>query len=175
MRISALIFCLLILDACRGVPRAPVPKPTNREQKANNTTPKKDPCAEHKYGICPVDVEPNKNSGDANGVPADKDKDHSPTIVNAWASVATNSTNPMTVTVTVNGQPVNSSKITLSELTLTTNSQANLTTDGTPYTLSLTVNANVSENSTEYCATGQLTADNFEKRKELTVSEGVCQ
>ena len=176
MKIGAIILGLLMLDACRDAPRAPVPK-AKKEHAKTTPTPKNDQCAQFPYGICPTEVKPDKNSEDSGGVPAETDNgnDLSPPTIGARASFA--GTPDKQVKVIVDGQPIDNDDITLSGLTIIPDRNATLTADGTSYTLSLTVNAEFSKNNSEHCASGQLTTDDFEDDntdKKLKISEGAC-
>ena len=177
MKIGALILCLFILDACRDAPRAPVPR-NNQEQKdeANNTAPKNDPCAKYQYGICPPGVDQDQNSGDTGTI--DNARNLSEPIVKANLAFK-EETEPAVINVTSDRQKITEADINLSELIIEANHHSTkLLANGTPYNLSLQISAKVSKNNIDYCATGQLTADNLankRKLKELEVVEGVCQ
>lgn len=177
MKIGTLILCLFILDACRGAPRAPVPR-NNQEQKdeANNTAPENDPCAKYQYGVCPAKVEQDKNSDDTRDL--DTGRELSEPIVKA-NFVFRRKIDPAVINVTIDRQKIDEVDINLSELIIDPNHpNTQLISDGTPYNLSLQISAKVSKNNIDYCATGQLTADNLankQKLKELEVIEGRCQ
>ena len=178
MKIGTLIFCLFILDACRGAPRAPVPKNNQeRKEEANNTAPENDPCAKYQYGICPSGVDQDENSGETRV--ADPSRDLSEPIVKANFDFQ-KATAPVVINVTSDRQKIDEADIQLSELIIDPDDHLDdqLSSDGTPYNLSLQISAKVSKNNTDYCATGQLTADNLDNSKilkELEVVEGVCQ